>query len=441
MSFLPYHHEITRCLESAGLPEIVFKDHLARASEAAKRLRAEVKQGGLAMLTIARESADLAAMEEVAAHLLKNTSDLVVLGTGGSSLGAQALAQLTGWNVAGHLPAAGEGETPPRFHFPDNLDAGSMEAVLSGLDLRSTRFLVVSKSGGTAETLMQMLAAMSAIEAAGGGKYMSQHFAVLTEPAKPGKENPLRQIAEARGFPLLGHHTGIGGRFSVLSNVGLLPARLMGLDAGKVREGAFGVLDGVLESNDAAPVQGAALCDAQVSFQKTAIHILWPYISRLEKFGLWYRQLWGESLGKESSGTLPAFGLGPVDQHSQLQLYLAGPKDKAFTIITAPAAGTGPEVSAALARECGLELFAGRRIGDLVEAEQRATIETLSRAGCPVREIALSALDERGLGALFMHFMIETILTGYMWGIDPFDQPAVEEGKVLAREYLATMAT
>ncbi|MGK2741499.1 glucose-6-phosphate isomerase [Tepidicaulis sp. LMO-SS28] len=436
---MPYRQSLERCLDAAWLPQIVLDDHHAKAVKAAARLSAGIKAGDFPMLGLARERGDLAAMEPVAEHLLKDTSDLIIIGTGGSSLGAQALAQLTGWGTPGHDGRGLKGEDGPRFHFPDNLDAGTFEQLLTKLDLRSTRFLVISKSGGTAETLMQMLAAMSAIEKAGGGKYMKYHFAVLTEPPRPGTENPLRAIAEAREFPILDHHPDVGGRFSVLSTVGLLPAYLMGLDIGAVRAGAAAVIEDLELNKKAAPVMGAALISAQAAFQKTDVHVLWPYSDRLARFGLWFRQLWGESLGKERRGTLPAFSLGPVDQHSQLQLYLEGPRDKAFTIITTEAKSQGPEVLPELAREAGLDLFAGRRIGDLVDAEQRATIETLARNGCPVREIAISKLDETSLGALFAHFMIETILTGFIWDVDPFSQPAVEEGKVLAREYLARM--
>jgi glucose-6-phosphate isomerase len=129
--------------------------------------------------------------------------------------------------------------------------------------------------------------------------------------------------------------------------------------------------------------------------------------------------------------------IGPVDQHSQLQLYLAGPRDKVFTIITTHSAGEGPVIDAALAARAGEPDFGGKRIGDLVAAQGRATADTLARNGRPTRRMHIDRLDERALGELLMQLMIETILTGYGLGVDPFDQPAVEEGKVLAKKYLA----
>src|SRR4029079_12764397 len=130
--------------------------------------------------------------------------------------------------------------------------------------------------------------------------------------------------------------------------------------------------------------------------------------------------------------------LGPVDQHSQLQLYIAGPRDKLFTIITASPAARGPRMTAGLARLAGEPDFAGKAIGDLVAAQARATAETLAKNGCPVRTIHIEKLDERTLGELLMHFMLETIIAARLIGVDPFDQPAVEEGKVLAKTYLAS---
>ena len=160
------------------------------------------------------------------------------------------------------------------------------------------------------------------------------------------------------------------------------------------------------------------------------------YADRLERFTRWYVQLWAESLGKDGKGTTPVAALGPVDQHSQLQLFIAGPRDKLITVITVDALGRGPRMAADLAALAGEADFAGKTIGDLAAAEGRATAETLAKNGCPVRTIHLARLDERSLGELLMHFMLETIIAARLLGVDAFDQPAVEEGKVLAKRYL-----
>jgi glucose-6-phosphate isomerase len=160
------------------------------------------------------------------------------------------------------------------------------------------------------------------------------------------------------------------------------------------------------------------------------------YADRLERFTRWYVQLWAESLGKDGKGTTPLGALGPVDQHSQLQLFIAGPRDKLFTVITTGCTGRGPRMDAELAARAGEPGFAGKTIGDLVAAQGRATAETLAKNGCPVRTIHIDRLDERALGALLMQFMLETMIAAHLLGVDAFDQPAVEEGKVLAKRYL-----
>ena len=167
------------------------------------------------------------------------------------------------------------------------------------------------------------------------------------------------------------------------------------------------------------------------------VTVLMAYADRLERFAAWWVQLWSESLGKDGRGTTPVRALGPVDQHSQLQLHLGGPRDKLFTIVTVDVSGQGPEIDPILASRAGEPGFGGRTVGDLVVAQGRATADTLARNGRPVRMLKLDRLDETSLGHLLMHFMLETIIAAHLLGVDPFDQPAVEEGKVLARTYLS----
>ena len=323
------------------------------------------------------------------------------------------------------------------MHFIDNLDPHSYAAMLAKLPLATTRFVAISKSGGTAETLMQTIAALSALKQAG----LDPRNAVLgiSEPARQGKRNGLRELLGKHQVPLLDHDPDIGGRYSALSNVGLLPAAMLGLDIGAIRKGAAAALQPVLDKKPPAEVpaaRGAALAVA-LSASKN-ISVLMAYCDRLERFTHWYVQLWAESLGKDGKGTTPLAALGPVDQHSQAQLFIAGPRDKLITVVTVEAAGLGPRMDGALAKLAGEPGFAGKTIGDLVAAEGRATAETLAKNGCPVRTIHLPELDEAALGELMMHFMLETIIAAHLFGIDAFDQPAVEEGKVLAKKYLTS---
>jgi glucose-6-phosphate isomerase len=222
--------------------------------------------------------------------------------------------------------------------------------------------------------------------------------------------------------------------------VGALPGLLMGLNFKQLRAGAQAALDEVLNAKmpaDAPAAVGAALHHALAQDGKLATTILWPYADDLAVFGAWWRQLWAESLGKDGKGSTPVSVLGPVDQHSQLQLFRDGPGNALFTLVSVDTKGKGLTAPKARSRALKLDYLAGKKMGDLVDAECRATAQTLFKNGRPVRQIHLEKVDEFHMGALMMHFMLETMLMGRLMGVDPFDQPGVEEGKVLARQYLA----
>jgi glucose-6-phosphate isomerase len=181
---------------------------------------------------------------------------------------------------------------------------------------------------------------------------------------------------------------------------------------------------------------GAALHHALASEGRLRGTVLWAYADKLATLSGWWRQLWAESLGKNGKGSTPIGAVGPVDQHSQLQLFRDGPGDLLFTILSTDTKGKGLVTPVERSNALGLQYLAGRAMGDLVAAEVRATAQTLSRNKRAVRQLHVPKIDERSMGALMMHFMLETILMGRLMGVDPFDQPGVEEGKVLARQFL-----
>jgi glucose-6-phosphate isomerase len=402
-----------------------------RAAAALAATVGEAARGALHGLTIATEAADLAPARAHALRIRGEADHVLILGVGGSSLGAQAIAQLKGFATPLQF-LEGDG---PRLHFLDNLDAPSFVGLLDALPLARTHTLIVSKSGGTAETLMQTLSLLDELERRGGGR-AAPRFVVITGPPA----SPLRRLAQEHGFAILDHPTDIGGRFSVLSIVGMLPALIMGLEAERIRAGAARVWREASAAREDAPCSdGAAFAVAGAEAGKS-ISVLMPYSDRLERFALWYRQLWAESLGKEGKGTLPVRALGPVDQHSQLQLYLAGPSNALFTILTEAQERIGAKVPKPLATG-DLSYLGGRTMGELVMAEARATYDTLLAKGRPSRLIAIDSLNEESLGALFMHFMLETVLCARMIGVNAFDQPAVEDGKILAKRYLGALPT
>jgi glucose-6-phosphate isomerase len=422
-----------------GVTARALADVLVRTGDALAFIRARHADGSLPLLRLPEKTDDLAGIAAAAKRLVAGANDLaphiVFLGTGGSSLGGQTVAQLAGCGI----PGLGALRTGPRLHFMDNLDPGTYAGLLARLPLAATRFVAVSKSGGTGETLMQTIAALAAVRAAGLAE--RELFLGITEPAVAGRRNGLRDLLGGLGIAMLDHDPGVGGRYSVLTNVGLLPAAVADLDIAALRRGAAAALAPVLAGappNEVPAAVGAALNVALATTKPIAV--MMAYADRLERFTRWYVQLWAESLGKDGKGTTPIAALGPVDQHSQLQLFIAGPRDKLFTVITVACAGEGPRLDAGLAAAAGEPGFAGKTIGDLVVAQGRATAETLAKNGCPVRTIKLDRLDEESLGELLMHFMLETIIAAQLLGIDAFDQPAVEEGKVLAKRYLTNGA-
>lgn len=433
----PYRQFTEACfverIGTGGLARAALAGTLGAMGPALARLKAQ-DRAGLPILRLAETRADLGLIERESARLCAAFDEIAILGTGGSSLGGQTLAALADH---GFGPAKGR----PRLHFLDNIDAARFEALFAGPSfapkgLPRTGFVAISKSGATPETCLQFMVAFDRLRATLGEVEAARRFTLITEPG----DNPMRAFAERFGIPVLDHDPKVGGRYSALSLVGLLPAHLAGVDIAAVREGAASVLQalrGAETPEEFAPALGAALAVALQRECRIATTVLMPYVDRLAPFGMWFRQLWAESLGKDGKGTTPARALGTVDQHSQLQLYLAGPPDKMFTLVVAAQEGKGRRVPADLARDPRLAYLAARTMGDLLAAEQRATYDTLAASGRPVRVLAVDEVDPRSLGALLMHFMIETILAADLLGVDPFDQPAVEDGKRRARAYLA----
>jgi glucose-6-phosphate isomerase len=419
-----------------GIPDAAFEQAIADLAPALAKLKKQAADHSLALLALPSDTADLAPVHAAAKRLKQGATDILVLGTGGSSLGGQTLAQLAGYGIVGLQHFMPE----PRVHFIDNLDPQTYAALLAKLPLKTTKFVAISKSGGTGETLLQSIAAITAMRAGHlSDAEIGERFQGLSEPAQAGKLHPLRALLEPFGTPFLDHHTDVGGRYSVLTNCGLLPAAVLGLDIEALRAGAARALAPVLAGKsvrETPAALGAALHLAAMRSGKN-IAVVMPYADKLALLTRWWMQLWAESLGKDGKGTQPVGALGPVDQHSQQQLYLAGPKDKFFTVLTVGAKGKGPAIDAGLAEKIGQADFANKTIGDLVAAQGVAMIDTFAKNGCSVRRFHVDAIDEAVHGEILMHFMLETILTGYAMGVDPFDQPAVEEAKLLAKRYLA----
>ncbi len=438
-----FHHDISGCMESAigehGLAPVVLDRWLTRLAPAFSALQDAARTGAMPHFAIPGETADIAMADSALKAMCAGGEVLFVLGTGGSSLGGQTLARFGGWSIPGDR--GGNGHTSRlRLRFYDNLDARSFMKGLRLERLEASRFLVISKSGGTAETLAQMLTVLTLLREAGLEARAPSMFLAVSDPRRPGSSNGLRDLCEAYGIPVLDHPPGIGGRYSGLSIVGLLPLMARGLDPLAVRRGARRVIEALIAArapaeNDAAV--GAAVHIALAKEKGIRAAVMMPYCDQLERFAAWYVQLWAESLGKRGEGTIPVAALGPVDQHSQLQLYLDGPHEHFVTVLRVRSEHASPAIPGELAALARAPYLAGRSITALVEAQSLAIADTFAAAQRPLRAIDIPRLDEAAMGALMMHFMIETILAAALLGVDPFDQPAVEMGKRITQDYLA----
>lgn len=424
---MSYSQEIETCLTARigahGLDEAALAARLDRLGPALEAL----KGAHLPHFDQPGRRDDLDEIAEVATHL-RRFDNVIVLGTGGSSLGGRVLA-----TVARDADA-------PCLYFLDNVDPDGFDAALGHLDPARTGTLIVSKSGTTAETLVQALVVLPWL--ADAGIDVAGHVVGISDPVDQAAPSPLRQLASHYHFKMLDHVPGIGGRFAALTNVGLIPAAIAGLDPVRVRAGAAETLARTFDAAtpaEAPPVLGAALIVGLAYENAITQTVLMPYLDRFAPLAHWFCELWAESLGKGGHGTTPIAARGTVDQHSQLQLWLDGPADKMFTLILGNAEGTGTRLDVASTGTDGLDYLDGRTMGDLLAAEQEAMRDTLVAAGRPVRVLRVESADAESIGALMMHFMMETILAAHLLGVDPFDQPAVEDGKRLTRARLAAM--
>ena len=419
-----YHQSIESCFPAAGGVALreSYNDLLNAALQHLKQLGDEAARRNIAFLDLSSQSDGLDAVKDLAKQHQEQFEDVVVFGTGGSSLGGRALCAL----ASGDLP---------RLHFVDSVDPHTIAGLFARLELSKSGFIAISKSGETAETIAQVLVTLDRLRTTLGEESLSDRMTVITEPG----DNPLRGLADRFHIPTLDHNPSLGGRYAALSVVGLLPAMIAGLDSTAVLAGAAASLDvafGAEPGVSNPPAAGAAISVALERRLGIKNAVIMPYVDRLADFAGWYRQLWAESLGKGGEGTTPISALGTVDQHSQLQLYLDGPADKFITIIVGPTAGDGAGLDASLSGDPRISYLTGHCLGDLLDVSARATAETLARHGRPVRTIRLEQTGEADLGALMMHFMLETVVVARLVGVNPFDQPAVEEGKALVRQQM-----
>ena len=357
--------------------------------------------------------------------------DIVILGIGGSALGPIALRTALlppSWNAL----SAKERDGRPRLHVLDNVDPRTIAHLLDRLALDRALFVVTSKSGGTAETMAQYLVVRDRLDRALGNAARN-HLVLVTDPQK----GALRTLAHQQGIPAVDIPANVGGRFSVLTPVGVLPAALVGMDTAAMLAGAADMAKRSSASDISKNPAGvfAALQFLAHTRHGRHVQVMMPYSDALRDMADWFVQLWAESLGKharagdEGVGPTPIAALGATDQHSQVQLFMEGPPDKTVTFIAVKEREVDVTIPSLHKDVKELAYLGGHQLGELLDIEQRATAGALAVRGRPNMTIHLDRVDAWHVGALFMLLEIATIYAGEMYGVNPLDQPGVELGK------------
>ncbi len=404
------------------------------APEAFRRAHAGLERrraaGELGFLALPGDDALHRQSTDFAAKVRGMFDDVVVLGIGGSALGPIALRTALlapAWNTLSKDERGGQ----PRLHVLDNVDPRTISALLDRLDLERALFVVTSKSGGTAETMSQYLVVRERL--AEKTKDPASHLVFVTDPQK----GALREIAKSDGISALDIPQAVGGRFSVLTPVGILPAALVGMDTAGLLAGAAEIAQRSATDDLAKNPSGIFamlqfLADTKLGRH---IHVLMPYSDPLRDLADWFVQLWAESRGKHRQagdagiGPTPLGALGATDQHSKVQLFMEGPGDKTVAFIAVKEIGSDLTIPKLHSEVKELGYLGGHRLGELLSIEQRATAGALARRGRPNMTIHVDRVDAHHLGALFMLLEIATIYAGELYGVNPLDQPGVELGK------------
>jgi len=405
-------------------------DHLdalaGKYGETFREFQAALKENKTPLTLSFGEEKLLPDIKRLAQNLKSKYDNLLVLGIGGSALGFRAVLQfLKGpfYNL--------EKNARPRIFVLDNLDPAVVKHLSELLDFSRTALIYTSKSGSTPETAASFIHFFKMYREAGGNR---QDIVIICDR----RDNGINRIAKNLGCHLLPIPAELPGRYSVLSSVGFLPAEIAGIDSQQLLNGARAVHRAVVET----PPEENAVFALGTGLYKHArrgrsIHVLFNYSSLLFEFGLWFMQLWAESLGKKLStagdvvhaGTTPLACLGATDQHSLLQLFKEGPDDKVFGFLKIDQFPVDITLTGEFPAEIEYAYFAGHTMGEQLNIEQLATEMSLAGAGRPCYRVTLSTISPAALGALFYFYEALVVYSARLLRVNPFDQPGVEEGK------------
>lgn len=427
--------DFTNMMEPAvkgGISEVEWNEAFPLFKDAFIRFGALYKSGEVGFPDLPNETELVEQVRLFVNEAEGKFDDVVLLGIGGSALGPIALrTALRGdlWNFRSSESRNGF----PRFHVLDNVDPATMHGLFELISFHRTLFIVISKSGGTAETMSQFMIVYDKVVQL--KLHPPAHFVFVTDP----EHGALRALSHQLNIPALDIPQNIGGRFSVLSAVGTLPAALIGIDIEALLKGAG---DMVARCNSPILAENPAGIFAALQYLSDirhgrSIHVLMPYSDSLKDLSAWFVQLWAESLGKidkngHSVGPTPLAGRGATDQHSQVQLFMEGPADKTVAFIALKNHSQDIEMPHEFDNIRELAYLGGHSLAELINIEQRATAGALARRGRPNLTIEIDRVDPWHLGGLLMLFELATAFAGQMYHVDAFNQPGVELGKEFA---------
>ena len=408
----------------------------AMADEAKKAFEAVEAGKGKDMMGWAdlpyKQNEIVADILDTAKYIRKNFEYFVVLGIGGSALGPIATFQAI--NHLHYNDLKKSKRKGPKFYVEDNVDPERMAALLDVIDVEKTMFNVITKSGSTSETMTQYLIINAILKEKLGDK-AKDHIIATTSREK----GNLIKIAKAEAYKTFYIPDGVGGRFSELCPVGLLPAAVTGVDIKAMLAGAK-FMESQCNTANLKKNPALVLAALQVIGMREGknVGVMMPYADGLKYIADWYCQLWAESLGKnvdlqgnkiDGVGQTPVKSLGVTDQHSQVQLYTAGPADKIITFIGVDNYRTEVKIAEGCEDIPSVNFLCGHTMNELIQAERKATEYAITKAGKQNYTIMLPMLNEYTLGQLMYLFMLQTSYAGAMLNINTFDQPGVEEGK------------
>lgn len=434
-----------------GITSAELKDIEARVLSSHKILTAERKAGKYGFYDLYKDVSVFRRVKETAQEYSAfNYDNLVILGIGGSALGITALH--TALNIPYHNLHSKEGrEGLPRLFVMDNIDPVTFKTMMQLCPPEKTLYIVISKSGGTAETIAQLMIIVDRLEAYLGARKMKEHLIVITSPKAPNApKSLLHPVAEAYDLLSFDIPLNVGGRFSVFSPVGMLPAALLGMDIDAMRVGCAAMDK---RCSNASLYENPAYLRAAIQYlmdttKSKSMSVMMPYADGLRDIADWYRQLWAESLGKRYDlngkevfvGQTPIKALGVTDQHSQVQLFREGPNNKIFTILEVNRFSVSLRIPDALTQIAEMDYLRKATMNKLMAAELRGTLDALKVSNRPVMRIILPKLEAFTVAQVLYMLEVETAMAGRLYNVNTFDQPGVEEGKIIARRLMGGSA-